>query len=181
MSRTLARGLTALCIAGLGTFGLTGTAMAVDCGAYPTASTCLPTTTDKSTVGDGGQVSGTFLAEPNSTGPEYLQLTRGGPRILLGYYQANAQGVVNWTVTIPEGTAPGDYNLLFPATLGSGASVTYIAEITVINDEAGGGAGGGLPLTGAEIGAASLLGAGLLGAGTIAVIATRRRKVGAVA
>jgi LPXTG-motif cell wall-anchored protein len=171
MSHRVAQGLSALALAGLSSFALVGTAHAEgDCGdVYPPPATCLPATANKTTVGAGGTVSGSFQpVEPNSSGPIQLYST---PQTL-GTYQANAAGVVNYTVTIPKSTPAGAHTLAFPATAPGGVPVTFTVDINVT----AAGTGNGLPLTGGQIGAASVLAVGLVGGGTLAVIASRRRK-----
>ncbi|MCW2543177.1 MAG: exported protein of unknown function [Frankiales bacterium] len=169
MSSRAARVVTALAITGLTSFGLAGTAHAVEDCDYPIPSTCLPAAADKTSVGPGGTVHGTFgPVDPNSSDGEYIESTP----VLLGTYHANAAGVVNFTVKIPANTAAGQHNLVFPGHNATG-NVTFAVPITVT---AAGGSGSGLPLTGGQIGAASVLAVGLLGAGTLSVVASRRRK-----
>jgi LPXTG-motif cell wall-anchored protein len=172
MSRILARGLTALSIALLGSLGMSGMASAaVNCGDYPNDEACLPAQTSDSVVEPGEPV--TVTAGPvvaNSEGGIFLASTP----VLIGHYQADSAGIITATVEIPENTSPGKHTIIIPGTSPAGDAVTFATEITVLAD--GDGTGSGLPITGTEIGVASLVGAGLLGAGTIAVVATRRRK-----
>jgi LPXTG-motif cell wall-anchored protein len=168
MSSKAARVVTTLALIGLSTFGMAGTAMAVEDCDYPIPSTCLPATADKTEVGPGGEVSGDVGPVDDPVG-EYIEST---PVFLGTSGPPDAAGIVHYTVKIPANTAPGQHNLVFEGHNATG-TVTFAVPITVT---AAPGGGSGLPLTGGQIGAASVLAVGLLGAGTLTVVASRRRK-----
>ena len=80
MSRTVARGLTALAVTALASFGLVGVANADTTCGYAGQPACLPATADKSAVPPGGTLKGTAgPVEPGETGPELLKLVSSTP------------------------------------------------------------------------------------------------------
>ena len=83
---------------------------------------------------------------------------------VIGSAVVGADGTYSTSVTIPCDTAPGTY------VLGAGGVNT---QITVL---AAGGAGGGVPGTGANLGAGIFILGGLLVLGVTALVLTRRRE-----
>lgn len=138
---------------------------------YPPPGNCLPARTSTNSVTPPAVVQADFEGvAPNSSGTSKLF----SDPIFLGTWTANSLGAVHTSVTIPANAPVGQHTLAFTGTDPSGAAVTFTAPLTI------NGSGSGLPLTGTQIGAASILGVGLLGAGTVAVIAGRRRRVAAL-
>jgi len=120
---------------------------------------------------------------------------------LVGVVQANALGEVQFSFKIPLNTPPGKQPITISgiALDGSSRSISTFISVFAVGQGGGsdgsgngpgsgngagngngggasGGDGGGLPFTGFELGAASLIGAGLVGAGTLIVAQGRRRK-----
>ena len=190
MAHTVTRGLSALALGGFMTLSLAGPAWAADptpvsgqCPAGYTVSqdgtTCSPGTQSGSTVDPGGTI--TIVAPgfgPNS--PVTITVC-GKPYTTGGPFSAGSDGTFSGTVTVPSDTSAGSCTIVVSGTGPNGAARAVSFPITVTSSGTGGGSGnggGGLPFTGFELGAASVLGAGLLGAGTIALIAGRKRKDG---
>lgn len=177
MNRNLVHGLASLGLALAASLGMSGTALAaegdpVPCPTnfYPPNSVCTEASQSQSVVKDGEPITVTVRGfRANSGVTFYLYSTP----VNLGVYVANAAGNVTATLTIPEGTSPGVHHIVASGSALDGSPHNVSIEITVVDDE---GTGGGLPLTGAQIGLASALGAGLIGAGSAAVVAGRRRK-----
>jgi LPXTG-motif cell wall-anchored protein len=84
---------------------------------------------------------------------------------VIGSAVVGADGTYSTSVTIPCDTAPGTY------VLGAGGVNT---QITVL--AAGGAGGGGVPGTGANLGAGIFILGGLLVLGVTALVLTRRRE-----
>lgn len=121
MSRTLTRGLTALVMTGLATFGLTGVAAAETTCGYAGQPACLPATADKSAVGPGGTVTGTAgPVQSGESGPIILASTEtagtgaGSLQLKLSAVPANgsvAGGTLAAPVAVGRSAAPADVSL----------------------------------------------------------------------
>jgi LPXTG-motif cell wall-anchored protein len=164
--------VTALSIAGLASLGLVGTAQAAACpeGTYPPGSSCTFGVFTSSTVTAAGQTITITAAgfQNDSTG----EITFLSTPVSLGTFTANSAGVVTATVKIPANAAAGVHHINISGVAPDGSARVLSTRIVV----GGAGSGSGLPLTGGQIGAASVLAVGLLGAGTLSVVASRRRK-----
>ena len=112
-----------------------------------------------------GFVAGAHTITASGTAPN------GKPRVLsaplLVKTQVSGSGAGVPVVGVGSGAGTG---------VGSGAGTGVGSGIGTGGATGTGSVGSGLPLTGFELGAASLLGAGLLGAGTIALASGRKRK-----
>lgn len=91
----------------------------------------------------------------------------------LGTVQANGNGELDTTVTIPSDLAPGDHTLRLSGTNAQGQEQVVEVALTV---QEPGEQRGGLAATGMDSGLGVLLGVGLLGAGAAAVYGARRRQ-----
>lgn len=122
--------------------------------------------------------------------------------VAMGNLRVDLSGAATLRFTVPASFAPGAHSVVFKGTFfGQPRTVTvpFIVPVSggttsavsggTTSAGAGGSASGGsgvsggttsagsgLPLTGFELGAASLLGVGLLGAGTVAVLSGRKKK-----
>lgn len=171
MARKLASGGAALAMIAVVIIGMASSASAVGCGDYPPPATCLPAKTSTNSVTPPAPVEVDLAGlAPNSDGISRLFSNA----IFLGTWTANSAGAAHFSVTIPASAPAGQHTLAFTGTDPAGNAITFTAPLTI------NGSGSGLPLTGAQIGAASVLGLGLLGAGTVAVIAGRRRRTAAL-
>jgi hypothetical protein len=175
MSRTVTRGLTALALGGLTSLTMVTPAHAVPCppGTYPTDLDCIPVTITV-TVVFGGQ---TFTITLTGWLPRSkVTIDIHSATAHLGTFTADGAGVVTATLKVPAGFTPGLHTITATGVGTNGKTRILSAPLTVKATSGTGGVGSGLPFTGFELGAASLLGAGLLGAGTIAVASGRKRK-----
>jgi hypothetical protein len=146
-------------------------AHAVACppGTYPPGQQCIPFSITVTVVVNGQTVTVTVTGfAPFSKVKIVLQPGSVG----LGTFTTNGSGAVTATLTVPKGLGAGAYTITASGVDANGAVRILSAPLTVKSA----GSGSGLPFTGFELGAASLLGAGLLGAGTIAVASGRKRK-----
>jgi hypothetical protein len=180
MVTTTARFLTGLAVAGLATLAVAPAAVAAPPGpgckpvkgkpAYPPGQ-CKKASTSDSTPTRGETVtfySGEGQFTPGSTVHVRLGNTD------LGTVTADSSGAATFTFKIPSNLRAGKHAIVFTGdALGSANSVSVPFTVTGSGTAV---AGSGLPFTGFELGAASLLGAGLLGAGTVAVVSGRKRK-----
>ena len=187
MSKTISRGLAAFAVSGIAALSVATPALAVPC-PYPNEATECPdpapqgeTFTEEET---NAALSGPDTIFPAGTPITFTIRDKFAPGSVvqvsvngfpLGVFTVGADGTLTGTIRLPADTPVGAATLEFDGFDNAGLGFTAVLPITVT--AAGGGDGGGLPFTGAEVGIASLVGAGLLGAGTIAVVAGRRRKV----
>ena len=175
MALTATRALASLAVFGFASLGMVATADAATCtNTADYGTTACSGTTGSSTVTPGGTttVTGTGFTSGSTVavtvcGEESDSLT------------ADDSGTVSGTVTIPS-DASGSCTITLTGPSSSGGVQVVSLPVTV-SSAAAGAADPGLPFTGFELGAASVLGAGLLGAGTIAVLAGRKRKDGLAA
>ncbi len=143
-----------------------------------------------------GGGDGVTVSDPTPTAGQTLTVTVGGWQPLssvtlsmgglsLGTFQANAQGVVTATFTLPAGVT-GSQTLVFSGVDGSGSPRTVSQALTIAATNAGGGggagaggagggAGGFLPRTGSEAMSLFTVGGMLVVVGGAAAVATRKR------
>lgn len=176
MLRTLSRAFAALAVAGLTSLTLVGpAAAAVNCppGIYPPPDACVPGSATATAVTAGGDVTvSTDLLGGDTDGNDGVASTF----VQTGTFHVPASGHLVVAVHVPASTPAGSHHIVLNGISKAGTPLAVLFPIRVL---AAGGSG--LPLTGAEVGAASLLAAGLLGAGTVAVVVSRRRKAPAAA
>jgi LPXTG-motif cell wall-anchored protein len=147
-------------------------------------------------VARGGTI--TFTARTFVAGSTVTHsVVAGGKTVATGSAAADAAGVVVQKITFD---AVGSNTVSFSGTSSKGQPLTMNVVVTVTDGSSGGGGGdnsggtggtggtdngtssggipfiGGLPRTGAQIGATIAVGAALLGAGMFLVAATRRRR-----
>jgi hypothetical protein len=176
MSRSVTRSFTVLALGGLSSLALVHGAQAADCtDQYGQASPCVGSgsSTSSAAPGDTVQETATGFA-PGSK----VDVRFNGQSV--GTYTADATGAVRFAFKVPN-VAAGSYQVLVRGVDATGAAHLVSLPLTVTGAAAVAGSGSGLPFTGFELGAASLLGAGLLGAGTVAVVSGRKRKTGLTA
>lgn len=173
MSRRVRRTFTVLALGGLSGLALVHGAQAADCtNQYGKASPCVGGGSSTGQAGPGDTVDET--ATGFGAGTEAKATVESTP-IGLGTLTADATGTIRFSVKVP-GVTPGLHHVVVRGVSPTGAAHIVSLPLTVTGAAAGGGTGSGLPFTGFELGAASLLGAGLLGAGTVAVVSGRKRR-----
>lgn len=181
MVTTTARFLTGLAVAGLATLAVAPAAVAAPPGpgckpvkgkpAYPPGQ-CKKAATSDSTPGVGEDIT-VDSGEGEFTDGTDVNVTFESKTIALGTVKANSAGLATITFKVPS-VAAGTHHVVFRGDfLGTPNTVSVTLQV-----HGAAAAGAGLPFTGFELGAASLLGAGLLGAGTVAVVSGRKRKTG---
>lgn len=181
MPKILARGLNVIFFVGALSLAGTGSALAapgdqVPCppGFYPANAVCVEASANKTVVTAGGTITVTVRGfQSDGFVTFYLYSTP----VSLGTFQADGAGNLTRTFTIPKGTPAGIHHIVATGRDAIGAPRRASVEFRVV----AGAQGSGLPLTGAEIGAGSLLGFALVGGGGVAVVAGRRRKTQAAA
>ncbi len=181
--RTLGSGIAALALAGAGSIAVAPSANAATCtatrttdgqGTYAVQVTCDAAFLSVTIVTlKNGKVKITVKFDGFGPGSKVKIFLKSDP-VLLGEFTADANGSVTTDVTIPANTANGLHHLEAVGVDANGLFYSVSTPLTVTGSQLAGG--GGLPFTGFELGAASLLGAGLLGAGTLAVVSGRKRK-----
>jgi hypothetical protein len=187
MVSTTARLLSTLAITGVATLSLAPAALAAPPGpgckpvkgkpAYPPGQ-CKKKAISDSSPSRGEDVTA-YSGEGEFTDGQPVEVELHSKVYALGTVTADGAGAATVTFKIPSGISNGNHAVVFTGDfLGTRRSVSVGLAITGGSTASN---GGGLPFTGFELGAASLLGAGLLGAGTVAVISGRKRKTGLTA
>ena len=179
MSRTIASGLTALALGGLGVIALAAPANAACSSSYSGGGSCIGSGDTQSTqtpfTGGSFTLDFTGLAPGSSV---RLVLDNGQS---FGSFTANSSGEAVATITIPCGLS-GHHTITSTGTSTSGAALTFTNDFTVAGTgaactgAASASSGGGLPFTGANTAAEGAAGLGLLAVGTVAVVVGRRRR-----
>lgn len=106
---------------------------------------------------------------------ERVTLTMHSTPVVLGTFEADANGVVTATYTIPAGAAAGEHTFVYEGDMGS-----YFQEtLRVGSGTAVATAGSGLAYTGADVAVPLALGGALVLAGGGALLVARRRNTGA--
>lgn len=169
MSRTVARALTAIALGGLTSLTMISPAQAVPCppGTYPPGVECTPVTLTDTVVAPGETLTVTVTGFGAGTDVTFAFPT---VPVSLGSFTTDASGSLTASLRIPSSLDAGTYVLTASGVAADGSARILSSTLTVTD------AGSDLPLTGFEIGAASVLGVGLLGAGTLAVASGRKRK-----
>lgn len=191
MSRTVARGLTALTLGGLSSLALVVPAHAATCppATYPPGVACVPFSITV-TVTAAGKTFTIHLSGFKPGSP--VDIVIHSTPLDLGTFTADATGAVDATLTLPSNFPAGAHTITASGIDAAGKPFILASPLTVAaagstlgttTSATGTSATGtsstssaGLPFTGFELGAASLLGVGLLGAGSLAVVSGRKRK-----
>ncbi|MCU1596178.1 MAG: hypothetical protein JWO12_3570 [Frankiales bacterium] len=181
MANTTTRLLSGLAVAGLATLTLAPSAVAAPPGtgckpvqgkpAYPPGQCKKPAISDSSP--SRGEKVTVYSGEGEFTKDSSVTVELHSTVYSLGTVTADSTGGATVSFTIPSSISTGRHAVVF-----SGDALGLPNTVSVGLTVSGSSAGGGLPFTGFELGAASLLGAGLLGAGTLAVVSGRKRKDG---
>ena len=104
-------------------------ATSTESGATSPFSSCFPISTASATSLQAGQQ--VTVQAPGFTPGEQVSVTLHSTPVVLGTVVANASGVVDTTVTIPSGTAPGAHELILTG-LTSGTVVTIPITVTAV-------------------------------------------------
>ena len=128
---------------------------------------CPPGEASSDTVVQGGSIK--IHGEGFDPG-ETVDVTICSPPVPLGSFTADADGVLDATVTVPATVDPGTCTIVMAGQL-SGHEVEVTVEVLAAST----GGGGGLARTGSDAGPLVGIGAGLLAAGGAAAYAARRR------
>lgn len=178
MSRTATRLFAAIALAGLTTL-VSAPALAAPpspgCNpapgqpAYPPGQCADPAVSDSTAT--PGQTITVYSGEAQFDAGSTVTAELDGAQAL-GTVTADEGGGATITFKVPDGTSVGRHSVVF-----TGGFFGVNRSVSVSFQVVGAAAGGGLPLTGFEVGAAALLGIGLLGGGTIAVVSGRRRRL----
>lgn len=181
MSRTVARGLTALTLGGLTSLALVAPAHAATCppATYPPGVACTPFSITVTTTAAGS----TFTIHLTGFKPGApVDVVIHSTPLDLGTFTADAAGAVTATLTLPSSFPAGAHTITASGVNPAGAPLILSAPLTVTAaaSTVAASTAAGLPFTGFELGAASLLGVGLLGAGSLAVVSGRKRKTGSL-
>ena len=186
MLRSLGRAATALAVAGAASVALAVPAQAaVPCpvGTYGAGVVCFIAGTVPLPVSE---------AVPGQGIPFKLGGFKPGSHVIvqihsvvqtLGEFDADSAGFISGTLEVPAGFS-GAHSITFSGVDASGKLRVISSPITVTASGSGAGASGGgssLPLTGAEVAVAAMVGAGLLGAGGATLFAGRKRRVAVTA
>ena len=176
MARTIARGLTALALGGLTSLTMISPAHAAPCppATYPPGVPCIPFTITVTVVVDGQTFTITVGGYKAGSAVEFV--IHSSPKSL-GTFTADAAGNVTATLQLPT-DVPAGQHVLTASGVGPDGKPRILSSPLAVKAKS---AGSGIPFTGFELGAASLLGAGLLGAGTIALVSGRKRQSGGMA
>ncbi|WP_138735798.1 hypothetical protein [Modestobacter excelsi] len=134
----------------------------------PAANTAgTGSTTSAATATPGAKITKVFTGfQPF----EHVTLVLHSDPVVLGEFDADANGVVTATFTLPAGTAIGTHHLVLDGDAG-----THYSETIVVAAGTTTASSGSLAYTGANVGLPLALGAGLLVAGGGALVVTRRR------
>ena len=175
MSRTVTRGLTAIVLGVLTSLTMISPAHADTCppGTYPPGVGCTPVAITVTTATAGQDVTLTMSGFGAGSAVTFAITCASGTGGNLGTFNAGSTGSVTATVKIPSSCGVGVATITASGTGANGAALIQSASLTIKA-----AAGGGLPFTGFQLGAASLLGTGLLVAGAIAIVSGRKRKTG---
>ncbi len=178
MSRTIASGLVALAISGVGVIALAAPASAA-CTVNYSGARCIGAQDSQSTQtpAPGGSITLDFTGlKPGSSLTLTLDTGQG-----FGTFTVNANGEVVATIQVPCNLS-GPHTLTAHATNADGSAVTFTNSFTATACSSAGagagssGSGSNLPFTGASTAAEGAVGLGLLAAGTFAVVVGRRRR-----
>lgn len=182
MLRTLGRATATLALAGVATLGLAGTASATDCptGTYGAGAACVvagivPLPVSQPAPGQAIPFTASGFAPDSTVVIQIHSVVQ-----TLGTFTADHAGVVSGWLTIPSDFS-GQHAIVFSGRDASGKTRVLVSDVMVATPAAAkptaASSGGSLPLTGAEVAVAAMVGAGLVGAGGATLLAGRRRRV----
>lgn len=129
----------------------------------------------------GGQVTVTGQGcTPGSTVVITLQRVGADSGVVVATVTAGPDGTFTASFMIPEGTAPGMYDVISECDGHTQRQPLEVLAQSVDTDPGGGGTGAGgggsLPRTGSNLNGVGLFGAGLLAVGGLLLLAARKRR-----